>query len=73
MPDINPHGTAERASETNWIFDLKLSQVYCLMTFERKILRKIFVPKRTNDGYWRIKTNREINDRLKGKKYNWVY
>jgi len=22
---------------------------------------------RTNDGYWRIKTNQEINDKLKGK------
>jgi len=25
------------------------------------------VTKRTNDGYWRIKTNQEINDILKGK------
>jgi hypothetical protein len=25
------------------------------------------------DGSWRIKTNQEINDILKGKKYNWVY
>jgi len=37
------------------------------MTFERKILRKIFGPTRTNDGYWRIKTNQEINDILEGK------
>jgi len=38
-----------------------------LMTFERKIMKKIFGPTRTNDGYWRIKTNQEINDILKGK------
>jgi len=43
------------------------------MTFERKIARKIFGPTRTNDGYWRINTNQEISDILKGKKYNRVY
>jgi len=37
------------------------------MTFERKIMRKIFGPTRTNDGYWRIETNQEINDILKGQ------
>jgi hypothetical protein len=36
------------------------------MIFERKITRKIFGPTRTDDGYWRIKTNQEINDLLKG-------
>jgi hypothetical protein len=35
-----------------------------LMIFERKIM-KIFGPIRTDDGYWRIKTNQEINDILK--------
>jgi len=38
-----------------------------LMTFERKTMKKIFGPTRTNDGYWRIKINQEINDTLKGK------
>jgi hypothetical protein len=38
-----------------------------LMTFERKIIRKIFGPTRTDDSYWRIKTNQEINDILKGQ------
>jgi hypothetical protein len=38
-----------------------------LMIFERKIMRKIFGPTRTDDGYWRIKTNQEINDLLKGQ------
>ena len=38
-----------------------------MMIFERKILRKIFGSARTNDGYWRIKTNEEINDILKGQ------
>jgi len=35
------------------------------MTFERKIMRKTYGPTRTEDGYWRIKTNQEINDIVK--------
>jgi len=38
-----------------------------LMTFGRRIMRKIFGPTRTDDGYWRIKTDQEINDVLKGQ------
>jgi len=38
-----------------------------LMIFERKIMRKIVGPTRSEDGCWRIKTNQEINDILKGK------
>ena len=30
-------------------------------------MRKIFGPTRKNDGYWRIKTYKEINDILKGQ------
>jgi len=30
-------------------------------------MRKIFGPTRTDDVYWRIKTNQEINDILKGR------
>jgi hypothetical protein len=37
------------------------------MIFERKISTKIFGPTRTDDGYWRIKINKEINDLLKGQ------
>jgi hypothetical protein len=37
------------------------------MIFERKIMRKIFGPTRSDDGYWRIQTNQEINDILKGR------
>ena len=37
------------------------------MIFGRKIVMKIFGPTRTDDGYWRIKTNQEINDILKGQ------
>ena len=29
------------------------------MIFERRIMRKIFGPTKTGDGYWRIKTNQE--------------
>jgi hypothetical protein len=37
------------------------------MIFERKIMRKIVGPTRTDDGFWRIKINQEINDILKGQ------
>ena len=30
-----------------------------------KTTKKIFGPTRSDDGYWRIKTNQEINDILK--------
>ena len=30
-------------------------------------MKKIFGPTRTADGYWRIKTNQEINEILKGQ------
>ena len=42
-----------------------------LMIFERKIMRKIFGPTRTDDGYWRIKTNQEIND-IQGHRKRWT-
>ena len=51
------------------------------MIFERKIMRKIFDSKRSDDGHWRIKTNQEINDILKGQniigfikkqRFNWL-
>ena len=38
-----------------------------LMIFERNIMRKIFGPTRSDDGYWRIKINQEISDILKGR------
>ena len=52
------------ASET-WV--LKENLINKLMIFERKIMRKILGPTRTEDGYWRIKTNQEISDTLKGQ------
>jgi hypothetical protein len=30
-------------------------------------MRKIYGPSRTENGYWRIKTNQEISDTLKGQ------
>jgi len=42
------------------------------MFVERKIMRKIFGLTRSDDGYWRFKTNQEIND-IKRTKYNWAY
>jgi hypothetical protein len=41
---------------------LKENIINKLMIFERKIMRKIFGPTRADDGYWRIKSNQEIND-----------
>jgi len=63
------HLTVTYASET-WV--LKENITNKLMTFERKIMRKIFGPTRTDDGYYRIKANQEINY-MKRTKYNWVY
>jgi len=37
------------------------------MIFERKIMRKIFGPTRTDDSYWGIETNQEINGLLEGQ------
>jgi hypothetical protein len=37
------------------------------MTFERKIMRKIYGPTRTADSYWKMKINQEINGTLKGQ------
>jgi len=37
------------------------------MISERKVMRKILGPTRSDDGYWRFKSNQEINDILKGQ------
>jgi hypothetical protein len=49
---------------------LKENTINKLMIFERKLMRKIFGPRRTDDGYWRIKTNQGINTILKGQNIN---
>jgi len=36
-----------------------------LRIFERRILRKIFGPVQNEDGFWIIKTNYELNYRIK--------
>jgi hypothetical protein len=46
---------------------LKENVINKLMMFKRKIMRKIYGPTRTDDSDWRIKTNQEINDILKGQ------
>jgi hypothetical protein len=63
------HPTVTYASKT-WV--LKENMVNKLI-FERKIMRKIYGPTGTEDGYWRIKTNHEINDIPEGQNLNWVY
>jgi hypothetical protein len=37
------------------------------MIFESKIMRKISGPIRSDDDNWRIKTNQEINEVIKGQ------
>jgi hypothetical protein len=46
---------------------LKEKGINKLMMFARKIMRKIYGPKRTAECYWRIKNNQELNDTLKGQ------
>jgi len=58
------HPVVTYASET-WVF--KESKCKKLMIFERKIMRKVFGPTRIEEVCWRIKTNQEINDILKGE------
>jgi hypothetical protein len=43
------------ATKNTW--GLKENMINKLMIFERKIMMKISGPTRTDDGYWRIKTN----------------
>jgi len=37
------------------------------MIFERKILRRIFGPTKEVNSLWRIKTNEELDELIKGK------
>jgi hypothetical protein len=46
-----------------WI--LKGSIIQRLSVFERKILRKIFGPTKEDNGIWRIKTNKELDELIK--------
>jgi hypothetical protein len=41
------------------------------MILERNITRKMFGATRADDGYWRVETDREINDILKGQNIIW--
>jgi hypothetical protein len=45
--------TVTYASET-WV--LKENMINKLMIFERKVMRNIFGPTRSEDGYWRIRS-----------------
>jgi hypothetical protein len=51
--------TAVYGCET-WV--LKESIIQKLSVFERKILRKIFGPTKEDNGIWRIKTNKELDE-----------
>jgi hypothetical protein len=46
-----------------WV--LKESIIQRLSVFERKILRKIFGPTKEDNGIWRIKKNKELDDSIK--------
>jgi hypothetical protein len=56
--------TVTYAGET-WV--LKENCIQKLMTFKRKILRKIFGPTKELNGLWRIKTNEELDDLIQQK------
>jgi len=56
--------TVNYGSET-WV--RRENMVKKLIIFERRIMRKIFGPTKTDYGYWRIKTNQKINEILKGQ------
>jgi hypothetical protein len=43
-----------------------------ILVFERRVLRKIYVPTLDNDGTWRIKTNEKLETLIK-KKYSEIY
>jgi len=43
-----------------WV--LKKSFIKRLSVFERKVLRKIFGPTKEDNGIWRIKTNKELDE-----------
>ena len=45
-----------------WVHSIYLYDVSCF-----EVMRKIFGPTRTDGGCWRIKTNQEIKDVLKGQ------
>jgi hypothetical protein len=47
------------------IWVLKESIIQGLSVFERKILRKIFGTTKENNGIWRIKTNKELDELIK--------
>ena len=56
--------TVTYGSET-WV--LKENVTNKLNIFGRRIMREIYGRTRTDDGYWSIKTDQEINDILKGQ------
>jgi hypothetical protein len=47
------------------IWVLKESIIQRLSVFERKILRKIFGPTKEDNGIWRIKTNKKLDELIK--------
>ena len=47
----------------SWV--LKESVIQRLSVFERKILGKIYGPTKEDDGNWRIKTNKELDELIK--------
>jgi hypothetical protein len=46
-----------------WV--LKENIIQRLSVFERKFLRKIFGPTKEDNGIWRIKTNKELDELIK--------
>jgi hypothetical protein len=52
---------------------MKVAEENRLRVFERRVLRKIYGPTLDKDGTWRIKTNEELGNLIKKKKYCKIY
>jgi len=59
--------TVKHISQIMWVFNNSGKYDKQTDDFRKKMMRKIFGPTRLDDGYWRVKTNQEINDILKGR------
>ena len=64
---LQPYNTLIRPTVTYASEKYVLKENVTNELIERKIMRKTFGATRTDDGYWRIKINQEINDILIGQ------
>jgi hypothetical protein len=63
-PDLLIYATSWKTAVK--MFCLSADHISC--SFENQLSGEILGPIRSDDGHWRIKTNQEISDILKGQK-----